>query len=140
MHGSTSIVPFIDEFGRSFSFFVSKANLRPASTLKDLLAHYKETIEDNLDISIPVMPLGNESGADVVAILKKIDLDALFFALYREQLKEIGYELIEALNIRIKASKASLDANDSLIREMEESVVRIQKKSEELAADIHARI
>jgi hypothetical protein len=130
---------FIDDFGRGFSFFLSKANLQPEGKIAELVGHYEETIKDTLEISIPVAPLGNASGKEIVNILKRIDVDKLFFKLYKEQIRDICYEFIEALNIRINASKASLDSNTSLIKEMEQSVVKIQRKAEDLVADIESR-
>jgi hypothetical protein len=130
---------FIDDFDRGFSFFLSKANLRPEAKIAELVRHYETVIEDNLDINVPVIPLGKVSGKDVVGILKKIDTDKLFFGLYRGQIKEICHELIESLNIRINSLKASLDSNVSLIKEMEGSIGKIQQKAEELVNDIRSR-
>jgi hypothetical protein len=130
---------FIDDFGRGFSFFLSKANLRPEAKITELVSHYEKVIKDNLDINIPVMPLGKVSGKDVVGILKKIDTDKLFFGLYKGQIKEICHELVESLNIRINSLKASRDSNVSLIEEMEGSIDKIQQKAEDLANDIRSR-
>jgi hypothetical protein len=130
---------FIDDFGRGFSFFLSKANLRPAVRITELVSHYESVISDNLDINVPVIPLGNESGKNVAGILKKIDANELFFSLYKGQIKDICYELIESLNIRINSLKASFDSNISLVKEMEDSIAKIQKKAEDLVSDIKFR-
>jgi hypothetical protein len=130
---------FIDDFGREFSFFLSKANLRPEVRITELVSHYETVIRDNLDIAVPVIPLGKVSGKDVVGILKSIDTDKLFFSLYKGQIKEVCQELIESLNIRINSLKVSLDSNVNLIKEMEGSIAKIQQKAEELVSDITSR-
>jgi hypothetical protein len=130
---------FIDELGRGFSFFLSKANLRPEKTVAELIDHYQKTIRDNLEIDTVVAPLGNISGKNVVQKLQGMDINKLFFSLFRIQLAELCHDFLNFLNVRINASRASLESNAGLIKEMEESVEKIQKKSDELVADIQSR-
>jgi hypothetical protein len=129
----------IDECGRSFSFFLSKANLRTETVINELVAHYQQSIKDNLDLNIPIEATGNASGQDVVRKLLSIDVNKLFFGLFRVQLAELCHELINLLNTRINASKATLESSTGLIREMERSVGNIQRKADELVADIQSR-
>jgi GTPase SAR1 family protein len=94
----------IDECGRSFSFFLSKANLRTETVINELIAHYQQSIRDNLDLNIPIEAIGNASGQDVVRKLLGIDVNKLFFGLFRVQLSELCHDFINLLNTRINAS------------------------------------
>jgi hypothetical protein len=129
---------FIDNFERSFSLYLSKSNLRPEKIITDLVSHYKETILDHLDIEIDVVPIGNSSGKEVSNMLQNIDVNKLFFNLYRNALKELCYELSNSLSIRINATKTSLESNNDIVREMEDSILKIQRKSDGLVKNIES--
>jgi hypothetical protein len=129
----------LDNLERDFSFFLSKANLRSPQVVKDLVAHYEKALSDSLDKKVSIAPLGDASGDEVIRLMRSIDADLLFFNMYRSRLKVLCYELIEALNIRISASKKDAEKNRQLIAEMENSIQKIQKKADDLVADVERR-
>jgi predicted GTPase len=125
---------------RSISFFVSKTNmLASQNEIDELVEHYHSGLENNLDEDIPVRPLGDASGEEVLNILKAIDTDKLFFTMYRGRLKSLCYELVELLNIRINALGKDAEENHRLITEMENSIQKLEQKAESLVAGIQER-
>jgi Txe/YoeB family toxin of Txe-Axe toxin-antitoxin module len=125
---------------RGISFFVSKTNmLASQNEIDELVEHYHSGLKNNLDDDMPVRPLGDVSGGEVVNVLKAIDTDRLFFNIYQRRLKSLCYELVELLNIRISALKKDGEENLRLIAEMENSIHKIEQKAESLVADIQER-
>jgi hypothetical protein len=129
----------IVNFERGFSFFLSKANLRPESTVKELVEYFQKVLEDHLDVTVKVMPVGNMSGKDVVSKLKSIDASALFYSIYKPTLKALCFEIIEAINLRIAAMKQDNEKNKKLVVEMEASIIKIQNKAETLKHEVEER-
>jgi hypothetical protein len=72
-------------------------------------------------------------------VLKAINAEALFLSIYRKRFTALCLELIELLNLRISASKKDSEENLNLVREMEESVQKIERKAENLVSDIEGR-
>jgi hypothetical protein len=119
----------IDGFGRGFNLFLTKANLRPRDTVDELVRHYGEILRDTFDNDTPVLPLDNKSAEDVVKLLKEIDINAIFFGMYRERLIDICGGCIDALNIKIKASTKDAEKIADAIKEMNNSIAKLKKKA-----------
>jgi hypothetical protein len=129
----------LNDLDRKFSFFLSKSNLRPPKTIQELVSHYQDVLNDNLDEGTFVTPLDNNSGIEVVKQLRAIDTDGLFLSLYQEQLKALCYEFIELINTLISSSKKETEKNLALVAEMESSIQKLQKKTDELVQDVEQR-
>jgi hypothetical protein len=123
-------------FGGSFSFFLSKANLKPSSAVPNLLEHYRESLQDDLDIAVKIKPLGEENGTEIVQLLKSINIGALYFRFYKNKFNALCQELAACIKIRMRSLGRSIEENNENILEMQESIVKIQKKSTEMTADI----
>jgi hypothetical protein len=132
----------IDEWGREFNFFLSKSNFKPSidisEDISELQAHYNQAIRD-FGISTEVIPVGNESAESVVQVLKNIDADRIFFGLYRDRLGDICNECIDSLNIKLKASEKDVGKITAVIQEMNDSILKLEKKAEEETANIQQR-
>jgi predicted GTPase len=125
---------------RPISFFVSKTNLLGSKEeIDQMVAHYKSTLQSNLNSDIPVGALGADSGGELLNLLRSIDADQLFLGIYRSRLKALCYELIELLNIRVSASQKDAEENKRIIDEMTDSVQKIEKKADSLISDIKGR-
>jgi hypothetical protein len=129
----------LDDRERDFSFFLSKSNLRSPNVVKDLVAYYEKTLSDNLDKNVSVTPLGDASGEELIKLIKSIDADTLFFNMYRSRIKVLCYDLIGELNTRISAAKKDVEKNKQVIAEMEESILKIQKKADDLVSYVKQR-
>jgi hypothetical protein len=129
----------IDAFDRGFNFFISKSNLRPKETVDELARHYTETIHDFFDNDAPVIPLDNTSAEDVVKVLKSLNADRVFLNMYRERLNTLCGECIEALNIKISAASKDEKKIAEAVKELNDSIAKMEKKAANDTADIERR-
>jgi hypothetical protein len=124
----------IQEYDGTFSFFLSKANLRTESIVNEIIEHLTISLDDNLGIKTNVKPLGETSGSEILQILKNIDIDSIYFRLYLPQINDICQKLISGINARIKAIGATIEDNHYLIRKYQENVSKIHEKSKNITA------
>jgi GTPase SAR1 family protein len=120
----------IDDFGRSFSFFLTKADLRNKAEIDELVSYYHTTLYDNLDIDIPIIPLNSSSAIEVTNCLKKIDEDKIFFNMYSDSLSNICQSVIEGFNLQIRASQKSIDEINYTVKEMNDSIGNLEKQAD----------
>jgi hypothetical protein len=126
----------IKHYGGSFSFFLSKANLKPKDEVDDILDRNCETLEDDLNLSkVDLRPVGKRSGDEILGLRKTINPDGLYYQLYRDSIDASCQKLIEAINVRIKASGASTEENQERIKECGENIKAIEKKKAELMSE-----
>jgi hypothetical protein len=129
----------IEEFDRGFNLFLSKSNLRPKEEVDKLVRHYTETIHDDFDNDAPVIPLDNISANDVITVLKLINANSVFFNMYRERLNGLCAECIDALNIKISAANKDAAKIAEAVKELNDSIVKLEKKAANDTADIERR-
>jgi hypothetical protein len=120
----------IDGPGRSFSFFLTKADLKTMETVDELIAYFKEELKDAFGYEGVVVSLDNQSADAVLSVLRNTDPDKIFFGLYRERLKDLCYEIIDTLNIKIGAAKKDSDALRAAAEELRGSLEKLKKKAD----------
>jgi hypothetical protein len=120
----------IDGMGRGFSFFLSKTDLRPKESIDTLVAYFKDNLYADFDYKEPVTPLNTSSAEDVLKVLKNLNADAIFLSLFRDQLVGLCNDVIEGLNLQINASKKDADKVRAAIKEMQDSIVKLQQKAD----------
>jgi len=128
----------IEGFGRDFSFFLSKANLRPNDTVDKLVSHYQTQIEDMLAVKAPVAPFGN-SPDEILECLKSIDVNKVFLKIYREPLLDICDDIITGISLQLNVSKKNAEAVHSAVREMENGIEKLRKKADSDIEDMKRR-
>jgi hypothetical protein len=124
----------IQEYGGTFSFFLSKANLQTESIVNEIIEHLNVSLSGNLDIEINVKPLGKSSGNEILQILKNIDIASIYFRIYRPEIEDICQKLISGINARIKAIGATIEDNHDLICKYQENLSKIHEKSNNITA------
>jgi hypothetical protein len=125
----------LKELGRTFSFFLSKANLRSADNVSQLKEHYEKTLKRALYADCPVSVVGDDSAVEVVKILKSIDADALFFGLFKGSLQQICNETLNQINVRITASTKTDADNQAAIAGLKSSIAQMEEQTQKMAAD-----
>ncbi|MHC6202826.1 dynamin family protein [Breznakiellaceae bacterium SP9] len=120
----------IDGMGRSFSFFLSKTDLRPKESVDKLLGYFKDNLYADFDYQEAVVGLDTTSADEVLKVLKNLDADAIFLSLFRDPLLSSCNEVIEGLNLQINASKKDAEKIKEAIKEMQDSIVKLQKKAD----------
>ncbi|MDR1399641.1 MAG: dynamin family protein [Treponema sp.] len=129
----------IDALGRGFAFFLTKADLKTQSDVDSLIAHYRDMLDKEFLSKHPVVSLRNESADKVLRVLKAIDENAVFFRLYKELLNTYCGEVIDAINIKINASKKDNEAIAAVVREMENSIFKLRQKAEDETANMRCQ-
>lgn len=117
----------IDGFNRDFSFFISKANLRPEKSVNDLVSYYQNQLADKYGNEKRVLAFG-QSADDVMKCLKSIDVNAVFLKLYRDIILVVCNDIISNINLQINSSKKDAEKLRAVISEMHNSKEKLKKK------------
>ena len=128
----------IEGLGRDFSFFLSKANLRPKDSVDSLVSHYRNQLADKFECKTTVVPL-EKSADDVLKCLKSIDINAVFLKIYRDTLLDVCSDIITNINIQINASKKDAEKLKAAIAEMKNGVDKLRKKMDSDIEDMRRR-
>ena len=127
------------EFDKTFSIFLSKANLRSDSTVGDIARNIKERLEDDFDFADSVIPVGKDGGEDLETMLKTIDPEELFSRLWCPNLEAHFFDLDGRLNTWISSLKKDQRENEEAIDELASGLRDLQRKKEEMIRDIRVR-
>ena len=125
----------IQAYGRSFSFFLSKANLRSDSEVKDIAVKIEEQLDEYFDFANKIIAIDNNGGDSLSNILKEIDPEKLFKNIFADDLKESYYKISEAINTSISSLKKGKDANEQDIAELQRGLNEVTRKRDELFAE-----
>jgi len=120
----------IDNLDRDFSFFITKADLKPEGTVKQLTAYYHAQLSDNFDKDIPVEAVMSKSAESVMKRIKGIDTDKIFYRVFRGRLLDLCQEFITSLNLQIKTLKQDSEKIEAAINEMQAGIEKLRKKAE----------
>jgi len=129
----------IYEFEKDFSFFLSKANLKPDSEVEEIKEEIEAQIEDELDISKEVIPIGNSSAEELQKVLHSINPDNLIKKLFLDELKNLYSEIESSLNTKITALKTSKEENEEAIKQLQNSIKSLEEKKNELIQEAKQR-
>jgi GTP-binding protein EngB required for normal cell division len=117
----------IDEYGRGFNVFLSKSDLKPKDALDKLLQHYTQVIHDNFDADAHVVSIDKNSASDVLPVLNSLNPNVIFFNIFRESLTDLCSDVIDELNIKLKASRKNVEQITDAIREMTDGIAKLEK-------------
>jgi len=129
----------IQEYGRGFSFFLSKINLRAKSEAQEVAESLQEQIEDYFDIEKDVVLIDNNGGESLNNILVSVEPEKLFEELFLNDLKEKYYSISELLNVKIASLGKDKKRNQEVIDELKESFLKIQKERDNLVEEANER-
>lgn len=122
----------IKNYGRGFSFFLSKTNLRSESEVREISERIEEQLNEYFDITRKVVAIDNNGGISLNAILKEINPDILFHNLFSDDLKESYYKISETINTSITSLRKGKEANEDEILELQSGLEKIIKKRDEM--------
>ena len=129
----------IQEYGRDFSFFLSKTNLRSESEAKEVADNLQEQVEEYFDVKKDVELINDNGGDSLQKILLSIDPEKLFEDLFLNSLKNNYYAITEMLNITISSLGKDKKRNEEVIDELKESFQKIQKERDLLVEEANER-
>ena len=127
------------EFDKTFSIFLSKANLRSDSEVGDIARNIKERLEDDFDFADSVVPVGKDGGENLENMLKTIDPEELFNRLWCPNLEAHFFDLDGRLNTWISSLKKDQRENEEAIDKLVSGLRDLQRKKEEMIRDIRVR-
>lgn len=117
----------ITNFGKGFSFVLSKTNLRSDEDVNAV----KDTIQAQLEAEFgetkEVILAGKNSAQSFEKILAEINPNELFQRLYEEDLKEFYFDTNSSLNLQISTLKASKEEIQKVLDGLQQGVEDIKK-------------
>lgn len=122
----------IMEFGKDFSFCLSKTNLKPQSEVLQIKDKIQEQLEDEFDFKKELILTDNTSGKELEKILKDIDVENLFEKIFLDDLKFNHIENESSINIILSTLKVSREEVLKTITELENSIKNILNKKEQM--------
>lgn len=129
----------IMEFGKDFSFCLSKTNLKPQSEVLQIKDKIQEQLEDEFDFKKELILTDNTSGKELEKILKDIDVENLFEKIFLDDLKFNHIENESSINTIISTLKVSKDEVAKIINELKNSVKNILNKKQQMIEEAEDR-
>lgn len=122
----------IMEFGKGFSFCISKTNLKSQNEVTEIKNKIKEQLEDYFDFNKDIILTDNKSGEELEKVLKDIDVEELFEKIFLDDLKFNYIENENSLNTIISTLKVSKEESQKVIMELQNSVKSVINKKEKM--------
>lgn len=122
----------IMEFGKDFSFCLSKTNLKPQNEVIEIKNKIQEQLEDYFDFNKEVILTTNKNGEELGEILKSINIEELFNKIFLDELK-YGYMDVESsINTIVSTLKISREEAQNVVNELKNSINNILNKKAQL--------
>ena len=122
----------IMEFGKDFSFCLSKTNLRTENDIKAVQNIIEDQLKDYFDFNKEIILTDNSSGLELEKILNNIDIEELFKKVFLSDLRFNHIENESSINIILSTSKVSREEVLKTIAELENSIKNILNKKEQM--------
>lgn len=129
----------INEFGRDFSFVLSKTNLRVDVEVAEIADRVEEQIDLLMGESKTVNLVGFDGSKQLKDLLAQIDPESLFQKLWQDKLTHHHMEIIERVNVSLMTLRSSTESNEKAVAEMKVGLARIKQKRDKLLVDIEER-
>ena len=129
----------IQTYGRDFSFFLSKTDLRPSSDIEAIKEQLEEQIEINLLLNKKVESLSKNDGSGFNKVIENINVEEIIKRMYFEDISELHYNSIDNLNLKSKSLKMDKEEIDKIIKELKNSIEIIKNKKERKIEEIRRR-
>lgn len=129
----------ITEFGKGFSFCVSKTNLRPEEDVHDVKSKIEDQLNDEFDLTSEVILISDNAGENLKKTLKSINAEKLFQQVFNEDLKSNYFQIESAINTTIATHKNSKDEASEALRELLKGVEKIKNKKSNMQKEAKER-
>lgn len=127
------------EFGKDFSFCLSKANLKSDEDVVSVQGKIQEQLEDYFEFDKSVIPLYQDGGKELEKILIGIDAEELFEKIFKQELKYNYLEVESSINTIISTFKTSKEDVANALVELKNSIKKIVSKKEQMIADAKSK-
>lgn len=127
------------EFGKDFSFCLSKSNLRSENDVRDVQEKINSQLEDYFDFDKKVIPLYQNGGNELEKILTSINTEELFERIFKQDLKYNYLEIESSINTIISTLKVSKEEVTTALIELKNSIKKIISKKESMIEEAQSR-
>jgi GTPase Era involved in 16S rRNA processing len=110
------------EFGKDFSFCLSKANLRSETDVGEVQDKINSQLKDYFDFDKKVIPLYQNGGNELEKILTSINTEELFERIFKQDLKYNYLEIESSINTIISTLKVSKEEVNNALIELKNSI------------------
>jgi len=129
----------MSEFGKGFSFCLSKANLRSDNDVKSVQEKIQEQLNDYFEFNKNVILLYQDGGNKLEKILNEIDPEELFEKIFKQELKYNYLEVESSINTIISALKTSKEDVAKALLELQNSIKKIISKKERMIEEAESK-
>ena len=123
----------LQTLGRSFSFALTKCDLKPKSELDEIKTSIVDELKDSFDYDKSVFLLDLKGGLDKV--IKDTNSEQIFENLYKDELKFDFKDTKSSLQTKISALKANKNEALEAVKELKKAVEKINSTQENLNTD-----
>ena len=123
----------LQTLGRSFSFALTKCDLKPKSELDEIKTSIADELKDSFNYDKSVFLLDLKGGLDKV--IKDTNSEQIFENLYKDELKFDFKDTKSSLQTKISALKANKNEALEAVKELEKAVEKINSTQENLNTD-----
>ncbi len=127
------------EFGKDFSFCLSKSNLRSENDVRDVEEKINSQLGDYFDFNKKVIPLYQNGGNELEKILISINSEELFERIFKQDLKYNYLEIESSINTIISTLKVSKEEVTTALIELKNSIKKIISKKESMIEEAQSR-
>ena len=127
------------EFGKDFSFCLSKSNLRSENDVRDVEEKINSQLGDYFDFNKKVIPLYQNGGNELEKILIYINSEELFERIFKQDLKYNYLEIESSINTIISTLKVSKEEVTTALIELKNSIKKIISKKESMIEEAQSR-
>lgn len=127
------------EFGKDFSFCLSKSNLRSEEDVNTVKEKIKEQLAHYFDFNKGVIPLYQQGGSELEKILNNINAEQLFEKIFKQDLKYNHLEIESSISTIISTLKTSKEDVAYVLAELQNGIKKIIAKKEQMIEDAQAK-
>lgn len=129
----------IREFGKGFSFCISKANIKSPSDMDKIKAMIQDQLSDGFDYQGNVPTLGLDGGEELKNILQNIDAKSLFESIFINRLKENNIETQSSIDTIIATLKSTKENAQHAIDELKLGIDKLLAKKQSEISQIQSK-
>ena len=123
----------LQTLGRSFSFALTKCDLKPKSELDEIKTSIADELKNSFDYDKSVFLLDLKGGLDKV--IKDTNSEQIFENLYKDEIKFDFKDTKSSLQTKISALKANKNEALEAVKELKKAVEKINSTQENLNTD-----
>lgn len=129
----------IMDFGKGFSFCLSKTNLRSMSDIEMIQSEIQSQLKDYFDYEGSIILLHKESASVFKKILLEVDPDLLIQRLFLKDLKTQNKEVVAEINMRISSLKMDAEEIKQTIEALKEGLEKLSRDKDKKIQQIQQK-